>query len=48
MRKWVTRGLAALFCACVLFLCVMTFAPNLREFGYAVFRRYAYTGVAHL
>ena len=41
MRKWVTRVLAALFCACVLFLCVMTFAPNLREFGYAVFRRYA-------
>ena len=41
MRKWVTRALAALFCACVLFLCGMTFVPNLREFGYAVFRRYA-------
>lgn len=41
MSKWGTRILAMLFCGCILFLSGMTFVPNLREFGYAVFRRYA-------
>ena len=40
MKKWTTRILAVAFCVFVLFLSVMTFAPNLREFGYAVLKRY--------
>ena len=40
MKKWTTRILAAVFCVFVLFLSVMTFVPNIREFGYAVLKRY--------